>query len=592
MHIGANDPLIRVDTDEVLDFMEAMRTQTDRYQIFVYDCAYGLGILTEAGIRYPKTTHVPPLVKVIEDMRNTEFAGVKRQRIGNDDDDFVSRVLICVNLHMEYATLLSVLSPVTLRFVEEASEQYLTLIGLMPPDAELPSEVSPLFQVLKHELPTREELEVVAMQTGEDSDATHDKDPYRKPRKLSDADRKAAHAASGLTRHQAQCVFAMSKNRFDRRLDEKFIWNEKAKIITKDGLIEIKETDSKFENIGGLEGAKTLLTQLCKPNPLQVIDREARAKGVLFVGPPGVGKSLTAYCLGNEVGMSTLVLNPGNLKNKYVGDSEKNVRKLFQIIKRLAPCIVVIDEIGLVMPSGKNKESDVDSNMLGTFLTQMNDMEEQVFWFFTSNDVSQMHEAFFRAERIDFTMLVDLPGPDERARCWQLYINKFFPKTIDGVTNQNQIPIQKPLAQLISNVEKAETPEATNQALDVLVTSLLVDRDSLRKEKIVEIEKKLKTFKDRYFDDTDWTPAEIKAACRLALMCGKTIPETAPLIKHFAHGADGAKKMGALRAWAEENGAIDAQTGKRVVLTEEGEEDLQAPSKLRGRKIRRGNEEG
>lgn len=55
------------------------------------------------------------------------------------------------------------------------------------------------------------------------------------------------------------------------------------------------------------------------------------------------GKSLIAYCLGNELGIVTLKANPGNLMDQFVGNTEKNTRKFFQVCRRMAPVVVIMD---------------------------------------------------------------------------------------------------------------------------------------------------------------------------------------------------------------------------------------------------------
>ena len=93
----------------------------------------------------------------------------------------------------------------------------------------------------------------------------------------------------------------------------------------------------------------------------------------------------------------------------------------------MSPCVVIIDEVSKVMPAaGGDRDGGVGSRMLGTFLTQMNDIKESIFWVFTENDISNMHEAFTRAERVDAIFYVRLPDDKQRAEVWREWKGDVF----------------------------------------------------------------------------------------------------------------------------------------------------------------------
>jgi hypothetical protein len=83
------------------------------------------------------------------------------------------------------------------------------------------------------------------------------------------------------------------------------------------------------------------------------------------------------------------MVHPGNWMGSLVGDTERMTRKGFQIIRAHAPCVAVIDEVEKVMPSsrGGDRDGGVGARMEGTFLTEMNDIQEPVFWCFNGNSV-------------------------------------------------------------------------------------------------------------------------------------------------------------------------------------------------------------
>jgi len=90
---------------------------------------------------------------------------------------------------------------------------------------------------------------------------------------------------------------------------------------------------------------------ITEENKMEKKDRYMiKRKGLLFFGPPGTGKTLLAKCLANECKSSFLAVKGPELLNKYVGESEKNMRKIFQKAEKCAPCILFFDELDSLLP--------------------------------------------------------------------------------------------------------------------------------------------------------------------------------------------------------------------------------------------------
>lgn len=223
--------------------------------------------------------------------------------------------------------------------VAHDSETGHIVVGLMPPEARLPPEVDPLFKRLVHEIPDEEEMGqildgVLPTDEGDDED---------NPAGLTAQDRKrVCRFALGLTRLQAEGVFGASIVQFGR-IDPEYVWREKSRILNAEKLVELHTGKETFADVAGLAGAKSMLKRLMTPDEFDDADPDVRAKGALFCGPPGVGKSLVAKATGNELGFPTLMVNPGNWMGSLVGESEAKTRRGFQIIRAHAPCIAVVD---------------------------------------------------------------------------------------------------------------------------------------------------------------------------------------------------------------------------------------------------------
>ena len=179
-------------------------------------------------------------------------------------------------------------------------------------------------------------------------------------------------AAAGLTRMEAENAFALSLVRHGR-LDPGVMWELKAQALKKSGLLTLHEGGETFADLGGLEALKAFCTRALRPGGAP---GRPRARGILLLGVPGVGKTLLAKALGRETGRPTLVLDVGALKGALVGQTEERTRRALALVDRMAPCVVLVDEIekALAGVQGSGQaDSGVTAGMFGTLLTWLND---------------------------------------------------------------------------------------------------------------------------------------------------------------------------------------------------------------------------
>ena len=285
------------------------------------------------------------------------------------------------------------------------------VIGLSP-TVNIPTELEKLFVVVEHTLPDREQLEEIlrsiATEEGEIPEGSELET--------------VLDAACGLTRLEAENAFSLSLVRHGG-IEPEAIWELKAGMLKKSGLMKLYHGEEDFNSLGGLESLKAFtkrcLLQPSRDNPLK------QPRGVLLLGVPGTGKSAFAKCLGRETGRPTLVLDIGALMGSLVGESEANVRRALQIADAMQPCILFIDELekGLSGASGSGKsDSGVSSRLLGSLLSWMNDHTSNVYLIATCNDISKMPPELSRAGRLDGIMFLDLPSRVQKDLIWQQYL--------------------------------------------------------------------------------------------------------------------------------------------------------------------------
>ena len=324
-----------------------------------------------------------------------------------------STVLLVMNNLHKFVSSVEIMQALQHQLIE--GKQNRTIIIGLSPQATIPIELEKLFVVVEHALPDRQQLEAIAREIATEQNELPDEAELET----------TLDAAAGLTRLEAENAFSLSLVRHGR-IEPSAIWELKAGMLKKSGLMQLYHGEDNFDSLGGLDNLKAFskrsLLQRDRDNPLK------QPRGVLLLGVSGTGKSAFAKALGKETGRPTLVLDIGALMGSLVGQTESNVRRALQIADAMAPCILFVDELekalGGATGSG-NGDSGVSSRMLGTLLSWMNDHTSNVYLVATCNDVSKMPPELTRAERFDGIVFLDLPGRDQKDRIWQQYISLF-----------------------------------------------------------------------------------------------------------------------------------------------------------------------
>lgn len=180
-------------------------------------------------------------------------------------------------------------------------------------------------------------------------------------------------------------------------------------------------------SVGGLAG---LHSWLDKKRKLMMKDLRARnlrqPRGVLLVGVPGCGKSLSAKAIASSWRLPLYRLDLANIHGMYVGQSESRLKEALSTADRVAPCVLWIDEIekGLAGAGGDN-DGGASTRLLGHFLFWLQEGRHRVFVVATANNISKLPPELFRRGRFDEIFFVDLPTPSEREEIIQLYIKRY-----------------------------------------------------------------------------------------------------------------------------------------------------------------------
>ena len=209
----------------------------------------------------------------------------------------------------------------------------------------------------------------------------------------------------------------------------------KRQVVQQDGLLEFHPAEHGLGQVAGLKGLKEWLVK----RRTVVTDAERAVsfglrfpKGILLLGVPGCGKSMCAKAVATEWGLPLLKLDPANLYDKDIGDSEKNFKRALQTAERMAPVILWIDELEKAFAQGGDEaDGGVSRRVFGSFLAWMQDRRGDVFVVATSNDVSKLPPEFIRKGRFDEVFFVDLPTPSVRASIFDIHLKRRNQKVAD-----------------------------------------------------------------------------------------------------------------------------------------------------------------
>lgn len=313
------------------------------------------------------------------------------------------------------------------------------LVLIVPEGTTLPVELEHEVTILEYGLPTKEQIREIFARVVE---KLFEKKGVKLPFSNDDIHR-AVNLSAGMTEMEVENAFARGISEVRpygvKKMGDNYSW---LATLKPDGFIQtinevkteaIKRSqclslmpEAKVNDVAGLDLAKTWLEQRASafhPDaPEYGVDRP---KGVLFVGPPGTGKSLISKMTGAIFKQRVIRLDMGSVFNKYVGASEERIRGVIKMAKAMAPVILLIDEVDKAGGGPKdNGGSEASGRVMSTLLTEMQECQEEVFWIFTANWPDRIDPALLRKGRLDEIFSVLAPTAREREAVIKLHLSK------------------------------------------------------------------------------------------------------------------------------------------------------------------------
>ena len=201
------------------------------------------------------------------------------------------------------------------------------------------------------------------------------------------------------------------------------VMQAKYKLLNRDDVISFEYDTARFSEVGGMQKLKQWLLQREQVfQGKQTHKGLDRPRGLLLLGVQGCGKSLAAKAIAGIWGVPLLRFDFAALYNKYIGESESNLRASLKTAEVMEPCVLWIDEIEKGISGGN--DDGTSKRILGAFLTWLAENKSHVFVVATANQIEDLPPELIRKGRFDETFFVDLPDVDIRKNIFSIHLEK------------------------------------------------------------------------------------------------------------------------------------------------------------------------
>jgi SpoVK/Ycf46/Vps4 family AAA+-type ATPase len=320
--------------------------------------------------------------------------------------------------------------PVVIRRLRDVGQRFASnrkTIVLTAPKIEIPPELRSLVEFFELPLPDRLRLRQIIDETLVRVSKTHTLQRKLDSRGLDEV----ANNLRGLTEEEADRAISqalVTRYALSPELITDVLEAKKA-LLKRSEMVEFVDTSENLAIVGGLENLKRWLGQ--RRGAWETDAREFGLEpphGVIILGVQGCGKSLCARAVAGEWKLPLVKFDTSAVYDKFIGETEKRIRKVFQVAEGLSPCVLWIDELEKVFAgSGADSaaaDAGVSARLLAAFLSWMQDRKAPVFVAATSNNVTVLPPELIRKGRFDELFFVDLPNLPERKQIFSIELVK------------------------------------------------------------------------------------------------------------------------------------------------------------------------
>lgn len=441
--INSSTPMVVMETVEERRAISLVRSACSDLQLAMFEWTIADG-LTRSGGGAPPTTPSTIQARVDQQMSNwghpsaspaneAPAAGAKTavynsrepvQALANMESMALEAVFVLKDFHRHMN------DPVVVRRLRDVGQKFSanrrTLV-LTAPSIEMPAELVSLVEYLGLQLPDTSRLRQIIEETFKRLSKTY---TLQLKADAAAVDAMAANLR-GLTEEEAeravsQALVARYSLGPEMITD---ILQAKKELLRRSGMLEFVDASENLGDVGGLENLKYWLAQRrgAWGEGAQSFGLEP-PKGVIILGVQGCGKSMCARAIAGEWKLPLVKFDSAAIFDKYIGETEKRIRKVFEVAQGLAPCVLWIDELEKVFagsgPDSASVDAGVSSRLLASFLGWMQERKAPVFVAATCNNVTALPPELIRKGRFDELFFVDLPEEGEREQIIAIHLRR------------------------------------------------------------------------------------------------------------------------------------------------------------------------
>jgi len=320
--------------------------------------------------------------------------------------------------------------PIVIRRLRDVGQKFSTnrrTVIITAPSITIPPELASLVEFLEMPLPDKPRLRQIIDEMSMRIGKTH---TLKRTLEASGLDTMADNLR-GLTEDEAERAISQSiVARYGLTPETiKDVLQAKKDLLQRSKMLDFVECSDTLSDVGGLENLKQWLAVR-----RGTWNDQARSfgleppKGMIILGVQGCGKSLCARAVAGEWGVPLVKFDTSVVFDKFIGETEKRIQKVFRVAEGLSPCVLWIDELEKIFagsgPDAASVDAGVSSRILAALLSWMQDRKEPVFVAATCNNVTVLPPELIRKGRFDELFFVDLPNPAERQRIFVIQLKR------------------------------------------------------------------------------------------------------------------------------------------------------------------------
>jgi len=239
---------------------------------------------------------------------------------------------------------------------------------------------------------------------------------------------KCLESLKGLTENEASDAVALSLVRRKKVVSDELFKSKRNQIESTGALRILEPAEFTLDNLGGLNALKDYTSRVLTRGTYG----KARPRGVLLLGVPGTGKSHFCKALGKSVGLPVIQMDMTACRNKYVGESQRILRGVIDVLKSIGKSIVFIDEIEKQIHGGSGGEEThgTENDILALMLQFMDEAcNHGIFFVATCNNTQGLPPEFKRSGRWNATFFIDIPDVEQKKKIWEIWGEYYGLKT-------------------------------------------------------------------------------------------------------------------------------------------------------------------